>query len=938
MGYTLPMTPRTKKILLTAGGTVGALLVVLAVMPLLFKGRIEERVRAEIERTTRVRVDWSDVGLTLFRSFPHPTFSLHGLTVVGTGRFEGDTLAAVETFRLALGAVSVVRALTGSGPLVVRSVRIAEPTLNLTVDDDGTASWDVLPEGDGEQQPDEGSGGSGRALSVALRSFELTDGTFVLENARSGLFVSLEGLRHSLRGNFSRESLVARTETHADRTTLRFAGAPYLAGVSLDFDADVDVDMTGQRVRLLDNELRLNELVLAVTGELARQDEDLALDLTFEAPSTEFGQLLSLVPAVYAQDFASLETSGSFSVAGFVRGAYGETAFPALALDVRVENGSFRYPDLPLPARAITADLSITNPGGDIDSTVVSLSQFHVEIGDQPLDATVTLRTPVSDPEADVRVHGTLDLADVARTVKLENAEGMAGVIVADAAVRARRSDVDSARYERIAAEGTVSATDVTLRGETFRQPIDIEEASIELTPRRADLHAFRAQLGSSDLQATGHIENLLGFVLGEEPLRGAGTFASRRFVLDEWRSGELEAIAVPAMLDLTLDGAIEQLAYGALEMTNARGRAHVAEERLTLEGFSLETLGGRIGVDGFYETLDPVRPTFALDLVLDSLDVAGASEAFLTVRTLAPVARYAVGTFSSAMNLSGALGPDMAPVFEVLDGNGSVSTSRIAIEGFPLLDRLSETLSLAQLSHPTVDAVRSSIRIEDGRLHVDPFQVGVAGLAMTVAGSNGIDQSVDYTLSLLVPRAGFADTALQTLASLAGPLGAGLAALDPVRVGVRVTGTVAEPALSVGLGETVASVRDAAGQAARAVVEERIDEAREALDASQEEARQRARAQADSIVADAERRAETVRAEARELAAVVRAEGNRAADELLVRATNPLARAAAESAAERLRREADERAGAIEQEADERGDALVAEARARADLLVGVN
>jgi hypothetical protein len=602
-----------------------------------------------------------------------------------------------------------------------------------------------------------------------------------------------------------------------------------------------------------------------------------------------------------------------------------------------VADGSFRYPDLPLPARAITADLSVANPGGDIDSTVVDLSRFHVEIGDQPLDATFTLRTPVSDPDIDVRVDGTVDLGDVARTVKLSGADGLGGVIVADASMHARKSNVDNQRYDRIEAQGTILARDVTLRGEALRQPIDVQQASLRFTPQTAELRALDARLGSSDLRATGRLDNVLGFALGQEPLRGAANFESNRFVLDEWKSeNELTAIPVPAMLDLTLDGTVAELAFNGLEMTDARGRAIVRDQRLTLEGFSLLALGGRIGMDGFYETLDPTRPTFAIDLELDSLDVRGASEAFLTMRTLAPVARYARGTFSSALNLSGAFGPDLAPVLDVLEGDGSLSTSRIVMEDFPLLDRLEETLQLQRLSNPTVDALRSTIRIQDGRLHVAPFQVGVAGLAMTVSGSNGIDQSVDYTLGLRVPRAAFADAALSSLASRAGPLGASLSALDPVNVGIRVTGTVMQPTLGVGLGETAGSVRDAATQAAGAAVGQRIDEAQQRLDASSDEARQRARATADSVVATAQRQADAIRAEAARAAAEVRAEGNRAADELLTRATNPLARTAAQPAADRVRREADQRAAAIEREADDRATALVAEAQGRADAILG--
>jgi hypothetical protein len=501
---------------------------------------------------------------------------------------------------------------------------------------------------------------------------------------------------------------------------------------------------------------------------------------------------------------------------------------------------------------------------------------------------------------------------------------------------------VDSARYENIAAEGSVSATGVTLRSPELRQPVTVEEMRIELSPERADLETLRAQLGSSDLQATGRIENLLAFVLGDAPLAGTASFSSRRFVLDEWRSGDgLSAIAVPPMLDLDLSGEIEQLEYGTLTMTDARGDLHVQDQRLTLDGFSVRTLGGSIGLDGWYETLDPSRPDFALELAMDSLDVREAAETLVTVQTLAPVARYARGTFSADMDVSGALGEDMRPVFDALDGSGSLSTSRLAIEGMPLLDRLSGVLRVSELANPTVSAIRSSIRIEDGRLHVNPFEADVAGIGMSISGSNGIDQTLDYTLGLTLPMGAIGDAATSVVSDLARRAGLpapGSGVAETVQVAVRVGGTVSEPALDLSLGNPAASAGDAARQAAGAAIGQRVDEAQQRVEAEREEARQRARAQADSLVADAERRAEEIRAEAARLAAEVREEGNRAAEEVLARASNPIARAAAEPVAARLRQEADERASTIEREAAERADALVTETRTRAEQLTGVN
>lgn len=923
---------RSRKAALGAGAVLGSLLLLLLLLPLLFADQIEARVRAEVERATKLSISWNDTGLTFFRDFPNPTLSLSELTAVGTDRFEGDTLASVGHFRLALGGGSVVRALRGTGPLEVRSVRIVEPDLRLRVDEEGLSNWDVL-EDDGGDDGDP----TGRGMAVSLRQLAITDGTVLFDNAASGVFASMTGLTHSLRGDFSSETLDADARLHADEVTVRLGGVPYMSGVQLDFDAAVDVDMTRQQVRLVDNELRLNGLDLRLDGEVGRSGEGVSADLTFSAPSTDFGSFLSLVPVIYASDFASLETRGSFTVDGAVEGVYGPNDFPSFSLDVTVRDGGFRYPDLPLPAEAITADLSVTNPGGHVDSTVVNLSAFHIEIDGQPLDASVALRTPVSDPDATVEMRGTIDLAALERTVKLQGAEELTGVVEVDARASARRSDVENARYDAIAADGTIHVRNVALRGEALRQPVDVREARIRLTPQAGELEAFDAQLGSSDLQATGRLDNLLGFALGEETLRGTGSFTSRHFDLDEWRSeDELQTIAVPAVIDFTLDGSVEELVFNRIRMNRARGRAIVRDQRVTLEDVSMEALGGRIDVKGFYEAIDATPASFALDLVVDSLDVAESSAALLTMRTLAPVATYARGSFSSAMSLSGTLGDDMAPVLEVLDGTGSLSTSSLAIEGLPILMRLAETLELQRLSNPTVGAVRSNVRIEDGRLIVDPFQVPVADVPMTVSGSNGIDQSIDYTLGLRLPRAGFADAVLTGLASRTGPLGASLATLDTIRVAVRATGSVRQPALAATLSETTSAARNAAAQATQAAVDERIDEARARVEAEREEARQRARERADSLVAVAQRRADDIRAEAAVAAERLRAEGNRAADETLARATNPIARAAAQPVADRIRREADERATALEREADERATALVDEARARADSLGG--
>ncbi|MBA3319561.1 MAG: hypothetical protein H0T50_15930 [Gemmatimonadales bacterium] len=911
---------RSTRILSIAGGLTVLLLALLVVLPLLFRERIAQRVKAEVNQTVNARVDWRDVGLTFFRNFPNLTLRLDDLTVVGIGRFEGDTLAAMDHLGVVLDLGSVVGSVMGgAGPIVVRSVELDRPRMSLIKLEDGTANWDITkktPEAQGRPE-------AAKPLAISLRRFEIRDAAVAFDNRQAGLKASLAGFQQSLSGDFGRDLVTIQTRARSDSVSLTFAGIPYLKRVELDLTADVQADLAKKAYTLKDTELRLNDLRLGVSGSAAVAGEQIGLDLAFNAPRTDFRHILSLVPAIYAHDFRSVQASGAVAVAGWVKGTYGDSAFPSFSLSTKVDNGAFRYPDLPLPARDIFVDLSITNPGGHADSTLVRLQRFHVRVGRDPIDATMVLRTPLSDPDIDLRVAGKLNLADVRRTVKLEGIDQLAGTVAADAAVRTRMSYIDTKQYDKVAAQGSLDVANLTVKGADLPQPLAIQEASLRLAPQRAKLRSFRGSIGSSDLQATGSLENLLGFAFRDDVLRGSATVRSNRFDLNEWRSGEgdLEIIPVPAKVDFGLDATVAELSYDKLKMTNARGRLRVKDQRVTLENFRLNTLGGEIGVTGFYETTNPTKPAFDVGLRMTKVDIPAAFQAFTTVRLLAPVAKYARGNFSTDLRMNGALGKDMMPLFDALSGQGSLQTSQLALDDFPALEKVVAATKLQFLDNPTLKALRTAFQIRDGRLHVDPFAVNLGPTTMNVTGSNGLDQSLQYALRLRVPRSelgGAANQAVAGLVSRAGAAGIDLQAAPEIELGIQLAGTVTNPSVKIDAGSVASSVKEGVTQAVR------------------EGAARRVSAEAARLVQEAEQRAAAIRQEAQTLAETVKREGYQQADALTARSTNPILRAAAGPAADRLRKEADEKAAGIVSEADKRANGVVAEAKRQADLTSG--
>ncbi|HEU4647920.1 MAG TPA: AsmA-like C-terminal region-containing protein, partial [Gemmatimonadales bacterium] len=549
----------------------------------------------------------------------------------------------------------------------------------------------------------------------------------------------------------------------------------------------------------------------------------------------------------------------------------------------------------------------------------VKLDRFHVVLGRNPLDARMVLRTPVSDPDVDAQVKGTVDLADVRKTVKLEGVSQLAGTVSADASVRTRMSYLDKKQYDKVAAKGNVDVRGLTVQGKALPHPLAIQQASLALAPERAQLKSFAGSVGSSDLQATGTLENLLGYALKDDVLRGTATVHSNKFNLDEWRSreGDLQIIEVPPKIDFGLTATIAELTYDKLKATNARGRLRIKDQRVTLEDFRMNALGGEMVLSGYYETTNPAKPRFDIALKLNQVDIPSTFQTFATVQALAPVAKFATGKVTTEVRLNGELGKNMMPLLAGLSGRGSLQTSQLALHDFPAMNKLADVTKLQFLNNPTLQPVNAKFQVQGGRLNVQPFAVKLGPTTMKVAGSNGLDQSLDYNLGLSVPRSalgGAANQAIAGLVSKAGQAGINLNAAPEIPLDIQLGGTVTNPSISVGAGNVASSATAGAQQAVR------------------EAATEKASAAASQLVQEAEARAQGIRQDAQALAEKVKAEGYRQADSITAKAgSNPLLQAAAKPAADRIRKQSDDKAAGIVAEANRRADSLVAAARRQA-------
>lgn len=582
-----------KRSLLTISILLILIIGALFAIPFLFKDELLATIRQQANENLNAELDFSDASLSLFRSFPDLTVTLNDLKVTNLEPFTGITLLDVGAFSATVDIMSVIR---GNQPIQVQSIGLVNPRIHVIVLPDGTTNYDITkPTPETTPQAEEEASGE---IAIKLKRFSIQNGEVIYDDREGEMFAEILGLNHESRGDLTLDVYDLATQTTMESLSYEMDGIGYLDKAKIDLDAGFLIDMPNSKYTLKENDLLINALQLKADGWVAMPGEDIDMELAFQAPGSDFRELFSLIPNAYIEGYENVDIKGQFSLSGNVKGRYNDAQYPAMQIKASVDGGSVRYPDLPMGINQIAAKLNIDSPEGDLDGMFIDLAQFNMQIDDNPIEGYFKLRTPLSDPDIDTRIKGTLDLAELAQAFPMDETKGMAGKILADITAKTRLSTIESGAYDQVNMQGDMVATQIRYPMAGY-PTVAIQQAKAQFTPNKVIVESFQAQLGKSDLQASGTIDNILAYFSPEKTMTGSLTMQSNYFNVDEWYGEEEEESATtvlpsgataPAVeeeapfdrFNFNVDGKIGKLDYDVYELTNMEMRGNLTPTRMT--------------------------------------------------------------------------------------------------------------------------------------------------------------------------------------------------------------------------------------------------------------------------------------------------------------------------------------------------------------------
>ena len=758
-----------KKILKIVGIVLLVLILLVILTPILFKGQIEKAVKNSINNSVNATVEWEDLDLSLFSSFPDAELKLKNLSVINKAPFEGDTLATSEELALSLGIPQLFK----GGPYSINELALNRAYVNIKVDSLGNANYDIAKETTADTTAQASNGGS--ALSLDIQHYEINNSRINYLDESTKTFLRITDFNHYGNGDFTADKTNLETNTEAI-VSFEFDSINYLNKNSLKLDADFEMDLANQKYTFLENEALINQLPLTFDGFVKINEDNQELDLTFKTPSSDFKNFLAVIPETYAKNLDGVETTGDFTVNGMIKGIVDEEHIPMMDIAIKSDNASFKYPDLPKKVEDISIDAVLKNETGLLADTYVNLDQLDFRIDQDRFSAKGNFKNLMDNPLIDLTANGTLNLANLEKAYPLDLDMDLNGILNANLTTNFDMNSIEKEQYQNLKSSGRASISNFKYTSPEIPNDVNISKATLNFNTQKVTLEEMDIKSGQTDAKITGTLDNLMGYLFSDQQLKGRFNVQSNTFSVNDFMVAQTEettnetentseekettptptgeeAIKIPSFLDARLDFNAKNVIYDNLTLKNTKGAVVIVDETASLENVSADIFGGNIGINGNVSTKN-ATPVFDMQLNLNRIDIVESFQNLELIQNLAPLAKALQGSLNTNINLSGNLTNELTPILTSLGGTAfaQIINAQVDTEKTPLLSKLDGQLNFINLDNLALKDLATNLKFNNGQIEVDPFNFNIKDINITAGGSHSFDNQMNYNLKLDIP------------------------------------------------------------------------------------------------------------------------------------------------------------------------------------------
>jgi hypothetical protein len=682
------------------------------------------------------------------------------------------------------------------------------------------------------------------------------------------------------------------------------------------------------------------------------REKDMDMDIDVRTPNSDFKSFLSVVPGCYTENFADVKASGSLKLVFLMKGIMDDMRMPSTHAELNVDKAGFQYPGMPASASSIKLNLLMDNTDGNPDNTHLVIAPFQAVLGGDPISVELDMKTPISNPYAKGKIDIDLHLDEWKKLIPLESGTDISGEVKAHFAFDGHYSALAKENIAKEQLNDLKASGDIALNQIKYNAagtlPLSMKSLSMSVSPSDFAVVGDGIQYGKSAMSLNGKLQNMLGYYLNDETLKGQLVINSKSIDLNEWMSAmssseaptatkdeksdgnsaegttaaansasntaASESPRIPDNLDLMFNMNAGRLIYEDYDMQQVTAKAEIKDGILNVNPLAASIFGARVEIASLSYT-NPIggKPTVKGGFNILNVNPANLATTLSLVKEYAPIVGRIQGLANIETQMGMQLKPNMDMDLATLTAGGLFNLFSGNLDVPSWMGDAAKQLQWGAADKMSLKPTKAGFLIENGQFKLKD--------------SIGVNLPKECQMKL----GGYVDLSKQL--HLGGTLMA-----KGRKLPFTITGDMKNPKLTVGW-------KGALKEAAAPVIAQLKDKAFDALNKQVADILKEAKEKADLMRSNGKETAEKMRTEAKELAAKQRSETDKAytmamekakkeADALVAAAKDPIQKKLTKVAAEKLLKEADKKATEAKGEGYKLADQTEAKGNQKADQL----
>jgi AsmA protein len=449
--------------------------------------------------------------------------------------------------------------------------------------------------------------------------------------------------------------------------------------------------------------------------------------------------------------------------------------FPKTIGGISLRNGWLKTDSYPNPITDITFVANVLNKAGTYEDLIVAVAPASFVFEGNPMYVNATL-SDFSDLAYNAKIKGELNVGRIYQVFSQKGLD-VTGYAKADLSLKGKQSYATTGQYSKLDNRGTILLKNIKATSELFPKPFFIKQGNFRFQNEKMWFEKFYASYGKSDFDINGYLLNTINYFLESHgTLSGDFNLKSKLINVDEFmalekgenkdRKLEVEyakedhpkmsgVVLVPKNLNVSLTANADKVEYNGLNLNKLSGKVGITKGALFLENTTFNIIDCIVGINAGYKDETPTTAHFDAHFNAKDFSVQRAYKEIPMFHDMVTAAEKAQGIISVDYKIKGDLNGNMGPIYESLEGGGTINLRDVKIKGLKLFEGVSSQTGQKGLDDPKMEGIEIKSNIDNNLISIEPFTFSVASFKPTIKGTTSFDGLLDLRMRLGLPPGG---------------------------------------------------------------------------------------------------------------------------------------------------------------------------------------